>query len=201
MLFLGSKNYQNMPYMKRCVTLLFVALLLMPIKAQLIHVSLDEVTTTAAKTDERIWRITYWLQISTEQTNVIQVCDSFEHASYLDSWFGKNPGLAEVHSTMFCWAFNDDTIWADELFSSDDAECFELSAQAPTTTSIVMDDLYLITYYQQHSDLWPSLNAFGRYFVENASLLYYLEGTYYRAQLPKKLSVTYLSNDYKRIYD
>lgn len=187
--------------MKKYLIFIFVSLLITPVKAQLITVSVEKVTTTAAQTDQRVWDITYWLQISTVQKDVIQVCDSFGHASLYDSWFEKNPGKAPVYSTLFCWVFAGDTIWADKYYSVMDEECYILSSKTPITTTITMDDTYLISYYDKHSDLWPTLNAFGQFFVENSYLLYYLDGVYYRAKSPYRLVLNYLSNEHIRIYD
>lgn len=187
--------------MKKYLILIIVALLIMPVKAQLINVSVEKVTTTAAQTDQRVWDITYWLQISTAQEDIIQVCDSFGHAELWDSWLCKNPGKAGVYSTLFCWVFAGDTIWADMNLSIMDMECYDVSSESPVSTTITMDDTYLMSYYKKHSNLWPSLNKFGQYFVKNACLLYCLDGTYYSAELPKRLSLTYLSNEYIRIQD
>lgn len=184
--------------MRKYLIIIFVLLLIAPIKAQQITTVVEKVTTISAKTDERAWRITYWLQMSTAQEETIHLCDTFGHAQFYESWSYKKPGLAEVHSTMFCWVFDNDTIWANRL-TSGDFICYDVSPTKPVSATILMDDDYLSTYYYKHQEQWPSLNHFGRYFVAHADLLQFIDGEYYAALKPQNMQLTYLSNDYIRI--
>lgn len=183
--------------MKHVCILIGIFFCSMMSSAQTISAVIDSVTTTAAYKDEYISDIRYHIRISSDSMS--QVCDTFGHTSWENTWGFCRHGKARIYSSVFGFVFCGDTIWADRTKDFGlEKYCYSLLDDGASVV-IMMDKSYLSYFYYSHSDLWPSLNHFGRYFVEHADLFLYINGEYYMASKPQDLQIKYLSNDFYRI--